>query len=121
MLADNLYSRNVMLVFAFIPYLLASLFALVIGLVLWGWGRWRIVLGVMLCIVGAYVIMASGMLAGLKYLPELGMPTTGPSLPDLGLRPAYAGIVGVILIGLGILSILRQRHQDKLAVLLPNQ
>ena len=83
------------------------------GIGLWGWRRWRIVLGVVVTVVGAVVVLCAMSIPLVMHSREwewLG----GPEISHL-VKPTLkvSALFGALLLALGILLILRQKNRDK--------
>lgn len=82
------------------------------GVGLWGWRRWRIVLGVVLTIVGGMFATYAISIPLWMLSPEWEL-LGGPDVSEMKPFLKSSALLSALLLAIGILLILRQKKRDK--------
>lgn len=86
------------------------------GMALWGWQRWRILLGATLTSVGGMLAMCAISIPMVIMSPEWKKMATDPEVEEM--MPSLAassGVSGVICLAVGIALLIAQKKRDEVA------
>jgi hypothetical protein len=92
-----------------------ALVAILAGIWLWSWSRWRMVLGVVLTSVGGFLTLAASSMFLIKGTPEWQDAMGGDAeLANLADRMMLDnGLLGTLLLAIGVLAIMVQVRRDR--------